>query len=259
MSAKNKVIVVTGGARNMGFHAAAGLVRRGARVAILARGEAALAEAKEKLGADVFTLPVQMTNPDEVDRAIQTVADHFGHIDGIANNAGVAYPNTVENLVNEELHEQVAINFLAPIYAARAIIPHLRRRGGGRIVNISSATTRVPGSFSHLSIYGATKAGLEHFTEELRHEVQKDNIAVTCFIPGDTGTGFGAGWKPEAVAPAFADWLERGTYYNGMMPVEVVGEQIAHMFDLPDNVTFEVAMLRPVGRFPKVLEQDAAG
>ena len=259
MSARDKVIIVTGGARNMGFHAAAGLVRRGVKVAIVARNEAVVTKAAAELGTNVLPVAAQMTNPEEVDRAIQKVADHFGHIDGIVNNAGVAYPNTVENLVNEELHEQVAINFLAPIYAARAIIPHLRRRGGGRIVNISSATTRVPGSFSHLSIYGATKAGLEYFTEELRHEVQKDNIAVTCFIPGDTGTGFGAGWKPEAVGPAFADWLERGTYYNGMMPVEVVGEQIAHMFDLPDNVTFEVAMLRPVGRYPKVLEQDAQG
>ena len=143
-----------------------------------------------------------------------------------------------------------------PVFAARAIIPHLRARGGGRIVNVSSATTRVPGSFGHLSIYGATKAGLEHFTEHLRHEVQKDNIAVTCFIPGDTSTGFGQGWDPEAAAAGYADWLTYGPYYNGMMPVEVVGEEIAHMFDLPNNVTIEVVMIRPVGEVPKVMEEE---
>ena len=53
---------------------------------------------------------------------------------------------------------------------------------------------------------------------------------------------------------AYADWLDQGPYWNGMMPVEVVGDEIAHMFDLPNNVTFEVTMLRPVGQLPKTLE-----
>ena len=254
MSAQGKVVLVTGGARNMGFHAAAALVRRGAKVAIGARSAEALAEAAETLGGDVLTIAAEVTDPAQIEDALRRTADRFGGIDGIVNNAGVAYPNLIEKLDEGQVREQVAINFLAPIFAARAAIPYLRARGGGRIVNISSATTRAPGSFAHLSIYGATKAGLEYFTEQLRHEVQKDNIAVTCFIPGDTSTGFGKGWNPEAVQAAYADWLDQGPYWNGMMPVEVVGEEIAHMFDLPNNVTVEVTMIRPVGQMPKALE-----
>ena len=254
MSAEGKVVLVTGGARNMGFHAAAGLVRRGAKVAIVARGREAVEEAAHALGSDVLAIAAEVTDPAQIAEALRQTADRFGGIDGIVNNAGVAYPNAIEKLDEAQVREQTAVNFLAPIFAARAAIPYLRQRGGGRIVNISSATTRAPGSFGHLSIYGATKAGLEYFTEQLRHEVQKDNIAVTCFIPGDTSTGFGRGWAPEAVQAAYADWLDQGPYWNGMMPVEVVGEEIAHMFDLPNNVTFEVTMLRPVGQLPKTLE-----
>lgn len=254
MSAEGKVVLVTGGARNMGFHAAAGLVRRGAKVAILARGREAVEEAAQALGGDVLPIAAEVTNLAQIAEALRQVAERFGGIDGIVNNAGVAYPNAIEKLDEAQVREQTAVNFLAPIFAARAVIPYLRQRGGGRIVNISSATTRAPGSFGHLSIYGATKAGLEYFTEQLRHEVQKDNIAVTCFIPGDTSTGFGRAWAPEVVQAAYADWLDQGPYWNGMMPVEVVGEEIAHMFDLPNNVTFEVTMLRPVGQLPKTLE-----
>lgn len=257
MSAQGKVILVTGAARNMGYHTAAALVRRGAKVAIVARSADALAEAAGQLGGDVLPIAAEVSDPAQIEAALRQTADHFGGIDGIVNNAGVAYPNAIEKLDEAQVREQTAINFLAPIFAARAVIPHLRARGGGRIVNISSATTRAPGSFGHLSIYGATKAGMEYFTEQLRHEVQKDNIAVTCFIPGDTVTGFGRGWDPEAVQAAYADWLDQGPYWNGMMPVEVVGEEIAHMFDLPNNVTVEVTMLRPVGHMPKQLEGGA--
>ena len=254
MSAEDKIVLVTGGARNIGFHTAAGLVRRGAKVAIVARGREAVEEAAQALGGDVLAIVADVTDPAQIAEALRQAANHFGGIDGIVNNAGVAYPNAIEKLDEAQVREQTAVNFLAPIFAARAVIPYLRQRGGGRIVNISSATTRAPGSFGHLSIYGATKAGLEYFTEQLRHEIQKDNIAVTCFIPGDTSTGFGHAWAPEAVQAAYADWLDQGPYWNGMMPVEVVGEEIAHMFDLPNNVTFEVTMLRPVGQLPKTLE-----
>lgn len=258
MSAAGKVVVVTGAARNMGYHCAASLVRRGARVALVARDRHDVGAACRSFGpdADVLGIAAQVSEPAEIERVLAETAQHFGGIDGIVNNAGIAYPNSIDRLADNQVMEQVAVNFLAPVYAARAVIPYLRQRGGGRIVNISSATTRAPGSFSHLSIYGATKAGLEYFTEELRHEVQKDGIAVTCFIPGDTSTGFGQSWDADAVAAAYADWLDRGPYWNGMMPVEVVGDAIAQVFDLPDNVTIEVTMIRPVGLEPKRIEGD---
>jgi len=252
--AKDKVVIVTGAARNMGFHAAAGLVRRGARVVIVGRDQNQLDEAREQLGGDVLAIAAKVSDPEQVQAVIDRTVSHFGGVDGIVNNAGVAFPNLVEKLKDDEAMEQVQANFLASVYTCRAIIPHLRARGGGRIVNVSSATVHVTGAFSHLSIYGATKAALELFTRDLRDEVQKDNIAVTCFIPGDTGTGFGGGWDPAAVQAAYEHWMEQGPYWNGLMEVQDVGEEIAHQFDLPPNMAYEFLMVRPVGLMPKQLE-----
>ena len=84
MSAQGKVVLVTGGARNMGFHAAAALVRRGAKVAIVARSAEALAEAAETLGGDVLTIAAEVTDPAQIEDALRRTADRFGGIDGIA-------------------------------------------------------------------------------------------------------------------------------------------------------------------------------
>lgn len=254
MSIAGKTVIVTGAARNMGYHTAAALARRGAKVALWGRSAEALEAAAQSIGGDVLPLAVDITDDVAIGSGMERVADHFGGIDGLVNNAGVAYPNRVENLDIGQLEEQIRINLLAPILTCRAVIPHLRRRGGGRIVNVSSATVHRDGAFSFLSIYGATKAGMERFTDELRHEVQQDDIGVTTFIPGDTSTGFGQGWDEQVVGAAYADWLERGPYWNGMMQVEDVGEQIAHCLDLPGKTAFEFVLMRPVGRERKVLE-----
>ncbi|SNS05313.1 Short-chain dehydrogenase [Sphingomonas laterariae] len=254
MSVSGKTVIVTGAARNMGFHTAAALARRGARVSLWGRDAEGLAAAAASIGGDAMPIALDIADAGQIGEAMEKVAGHFGGIDGIVNNAGVAYPNTVENLDLDQLNEQIRINFLAPILTCRAVIPYLRARGGGRIVNVSSATVHRDGAFSFLSIYGATKAGLERFADELRHEVQKDDIGVTTFIPGDTATGFGQGWDEAVAGAAYTEWLERGPYWNGMMEVEAVGEQIAHCFDLPDKAAFEFVMMRPVGRHPKVME-----
>jgi 3-oxoacyl-[acyl-carrier protein] reductase len=250
-----KVVIVTGAARNIGYHAAAALRQRDARLAIFGRTQETIEDAADKLGGGTLPVTVDLTDREAVFAAIARVEEHFGRIDGIVNNAGVAYPNKIENLDAAQLYEQVSINFLAAVHACQAVIPCLRRQGGGRIVNVSSATAHVD-AFSFLSIYSATKAALERFTDELRLEVQADNIGVTIFIPGDTATGFGLGWNPEVMQTAYVDWLDRGRYYNGLMPVEVVGETLARCFDFPPNCAIETMMLRPVGHHRKVLEEE---
>lgn len=253
---KDKVIIVTGAARNIGLETARALAAGGAKVALVGRNQAALDEAAAMIGGSALAVVGEVSKADDVERIMATVAERFGGIDGLVNNAGVAYPNRVEKLDVAQVEEQIAVNFLAPILTCRAVIPYLRQRGGGRIVNVSSATVHTMGAFAHLSIYGATKAGLERFTEDLRAEVQVDKIAVTTFIPGDTATGFGTGWDEAATGDAYAAWLEYGPYCQGMMPGAAVGAQIAHCFALPDDCTFEFVMMRPVGRVSKVMEAD---
>ena len=251
-----KVVIVTGGSRNIGLAAAAGLARRGARVAILGRDEASLSAARERLGERALPIAVDVADGDALRLAIDRVHRELGRIDGLVNNAGISYATRIERLRPADVAAQVAVNFLAPVYACQAVIPHLRTQGGGRIVNVSSATVHEEMAFAHLSIYSATKAALEQFSKELRAEVRGENIAVTTFVPGNTMTGFGDGWDPQAAGEAYAAWLEHGQYWAGMMSPEPVGEAIAHCFDFAPTCSLDLVLIRPVGKHPKVMEKD---
>jgi NAD(P)-dependent dehydrogenase (short-subunit alcohol dehydrogenase family) len=254
MSARQagKVVVVTGGSRNIGLASAKALATRGYKLAILARSAASLAKAAETIDGDVLPIAVDVTDRDALFAAFERVAGHFGRIDGLINNAGVAHLGSVEHLDAAKVVEQVNLNFLATVFGCQGIIPHLRRQGGGRIVNISSAASKFE-IFSHLAIYAATKAAVNRFTDELRQEMHGENIGVTTFIPGDTTTSFGFGWDPVLVKAAYDRWLERGSFFNGSMDVDVVGGAVATCFDVPGDVAYDVVLLRPVGRFPKAM------
>jgi NAD(P)-dependent dehydrogenase (short-subunit alcohol dehydrogenase family) len=251
-----KVVIVTGGSRNIGLAAAAGLVRRGARVAILGRDEAALSAARQHLGEAALPVAVDVADGDALRSAIDRVDRELGRIDGLVNNAGISYASRIEKLSSADVAAQVAVNFLAPVFACQAVIPYLRAQGGGRIVNVSSATVHEEMAFAHLSIYSATKAALEQFSKELRAEVRGDNIAVTTFVPGNTMTGFGDAWDPQAAGEAYVAWLEHGTYWAGMMSPEPVGEAIAHCFDFAPGISLDLVLMRPVGKRPRVMEKD---
>jgi NAD(P)-dependent dehydrogenase (short-subunit alcohol dehydrogenase family) len=251
-----KVVIVTGAARNIGFETAAALTRRGARVAILGRDRVALDEAAAKLGPAAFPAAVDIADRDALFTSFAQVHEQLGRIDGLVNNAGVSHVGRIEHLKADAVAEQVNVNFVAAVYACQAVIPYLRGQGGGRIVNVSSATVHETMAFAHLSIYSATKAALEHFGKELREEVRGDGISVTTFVPGNTKTSFGAHWDNEAVREAYAEWLDYGTYWGGMMEPEIVGEAIAACFDVPPGCTLDFVYLRPVGRQRKVMESE---
>jgi 3-oxoacyl-[acyl-carrier protein] reductase len=253
---EDKVVIVTGGARNIGLHTAQALVRRGARVALFGRDAEALESAVRALGPGALPVAVDITERGALVEAVAHVHERLGQIDGLVNNAGVSHVGRIEHVKPEEVLEQVNVNFVAAVFACQAVIPHLRRQGGGRIVNVSSATVHETMAFAHLSIYSATKAALEHFGRELREEVRGDGIGVTTFVPGNTKTSFGARWDGDAVRDAFVEWLDYGTYWGGMMEPATVGEAIAACFDLPADCTLDFVYLRPVGKLRKVLESE---
>jgi NAD(P)-dependent dehydrogenase (short-subunit alcohol dehydrogenase family) len=252
----DKVVIVTGAARNIGLAAAAALIRRGARVAIFGRDAAALDEASTALGPAALPVAVDIVDRDALFASFEYVNGRLGRIDGLINNAGVSHVGRIEQLKPAEVAEQVNVNFVAAVHACQAAIPYLRRQGSGRIVNVSSATVHETMAFAHLSIYSATKAALEHFGKELREEVRGDGIGVTTFVPGNTRTSFGARWDGEAVRDAYTEWLDYGTYWGGMMEPETVGEAIAACFDVPANCTLDFVYLRPVGKHRKVMESE---
>jgi NAD(P)-dependent dehydrogenase (short-subunit alcohol dehydrogenase family) len=242
---EGKTYIVTGASRGIGLAAAKALGKRGARVALFGRDADALARGAKDVGNDSLPVVVDLEDRDALIAAIDHAAEAMGGLDGIINNAGLSLFNRVEALQPENVNKQLNVNFLAQAYGCQAAIPHLRRRGGGRIVNVSSVTVRHPDEFAFISIYSATKAAIERFTIDLRQEVKNDNISVTLFSPGSTSTTFGSGQDPVIMGEAFEEWLRRAEMYDGTLSAEIVGETLVRCLELPDGVNIDFIELSP--------------
>ena len=244
-SLKGQTFIVTGASRGIGLAAAKSLGKRGGRVALFGRDTKALELAVSEIGNGALPVVVDVTDRDALVAAIDRSAEAMGGLDGIVNNAGLSLAGKIEALVAADVTTQVNTNFLATVFACQAVIPHFRKRGGGRIVNIGSASVRHLDEFAFISIYTATKAALERFTIDLRDEVKGENISVTILSPGGTETSFGTGWAPDVAAMAFSEWLRRAPLFDGTMLAEPVGEAIAACFELPPGTAFDFLEIRP--------------
>jgi pyridoxal 4-dehydrogenase len=174
--------VVTGAARGLGFAAARRLVAEGARVALFDRDGEALAAAVERLGGEALSQAVDVTNEDQVGRAVQTVVSEAGHIDVLVNNAGI-YPHCpFEELTFADWRRVLATNLDSVYLCSHALYPGMRERGYGRIVNVSSATFFI--GYPGLSAYVASKGGMIGFTRALASEAGPHGITVNAVTPG---------------------------------------------------------------------------
>jgi 3-oxoacyl-[acyl-carrier protein] reductase len=212
------IALVTGGSRGIGFATARALIASGARVAITATSDETLRAGAVELakvsGADaVLPIRADIRHPGEVNQAIDTVVRSFGGLDVLVNNAGVGIFGSVTDMTDDDWRRVIDTNLTGVFYCCRAALPHLRSRGGGWIVNISSLSSTGP--FAGGAAYCASKAGLNAFTDALMQEVRQDGIRVACVLPGSVRTEFSgrpsgqADWKlaPEDVAQVVAGMI----------------------------------------------------
>jgi len=202
-SIRGQVALVTGGSRGIGFAIAHALVAEGVQVAVTGKNAAHLSAARPRLEAAgpsaVETLQADVRRSDEVTRAIAATVARFGGLDILINNAGVGIFANVASMTPEQWSEVIDTNLTGVFHACHAALPHLRRRGGGFIINISSLAGKNP--FVDGAAYCASKAGLNAFSEALMQEVRYDNIRVSYVMPGSVATGFSSGDEK-----AGADW-----------------------------------------------------
>ncbi len=202
-----KAALVTGGSRGIGFAIAHALVAEGANVVITGRNDAHLSAARPELeragpGA-VEALRADVRNYEEVGGAIDAAVGRFGGLDVLVNNAGVGIFADVADMTPAQWAQVIDTNLTGVFNVCHAAIPHLRQRGGGFIVNISSLAGK--SAFATAAAYCATKSGLNAFSEALMQELRYDNIRVSYVMPGSVATGFmggdsakGADWKVSA-------------------------------------------------------------
>ncbi|MDP9035066.1 MAG: SDR family NAD(P)-dependent oxidoreductase [Myxococcota bacterium] len=188
---RGKSVLIAGGSRGLGLVLARQLAERGARVALLARD----ADELERAGIDllaagagaVFVVPCDITDAGDVQRAIARVVDAFGSVDVLVNDAGLIQVAPLEAMSDGDFERSMATHFWGPFHLARAVLPAMRARRSGRIVNISSIGGLVP--VPHLLPYVASKFALTGFSLGLRAELAKDEIVVTTICPGLMRTG----------------------------------------------------------------------
>jgi NAD(P)-dependent dehydrogenase (short-subunit alcohol dehydrogenase family) len=243
---QDKVFIVTGGSRGFGLAIAKNLVEQGARVGLLSRNQSSLDQAVSEIGTDhAFGVAADVGSREAVSKAFATIKAHFGRLDGLVNNAGLAMPNSIEKLVEEEVMIQVQTNFLGTVFCSQAVIPLLRGAENPRIINISSASAWHYDEMSHLSIYAATKAAVERFSRDLRLEVQADGIGVTCIRPGGAWTNFADGWEADAFEAGLQAWQDAGTFMDTGMDVSHVGDAVSYALSQPPGVAVDLLEIRP--------------
>ncbi len=216
---QGKVAFVTGATRGIGLAIAELLVGHGVDVVAAGRSEEHLQPARERLsaagkGTRVLTRVADVRDYASVEQAINETVQQFGGLDILVNNAGIGSFGEVATQSPDDWRETIDTNLTGVFFCCRAAIPHLRRRGGGWIINISSLASKNP--FAGAAAYCASKAGLNAFTDVLMQEVRYDDILVSSILPGSVRTEFagthsGAGteWKlaPEDIARVVVDLL----------------------------------------------------
>lgn len=186
----DKVVVVTGGSRGLGLVLARRLIAAGARVAICARDHDELERARVDLterGGHVFAAPCDVTDRHDVQRFITEARDELGPIDVLINNAGVVHVGPMELMDLDDYEQAMRTHLWAPLHATLAVLPEMRRRRQGRVVNIASIGGKIP--IPHLVPYTASKFALVGMSAAMRAELAGDGVLVTTVCPGLMRTG----------------------------------------------------------------------
>jgi NAD(P)-dependent dehydrogenase (short-subunit alcohol dehydrogenase family) len=203
-----RVALVTGGSKGIGAAIARALADAGASVVSMSRsggGQSSLSI--KQVVADVRV-------PEDAARAVEETVKTFGGLDILINNAGVGLFANVADMSVDEWRQVIETNVNGVFYCCHAAIPHLRQRGGGWIINISSLAGK--NAFTGASAYCASKAALNQFSEALMQEVRHDGIRVSYIMPGSVDTAFAdhsaskAEWAilPEDIAQVVIDLIE---------------------------------------------------
>ncbi len=232
MHLKGKIALVTGANRGIGLATAIGLATEGCDIAICARREKTLAEASEQIGAlgvRVAAIQADVQNPDDAERFVHEAVAQLGGIDILINNVGGRSGDRLMDSTDEDWVETFDKNVFQGVRLTRLAVPHMRARGGGSVVFISSISGWIP-QLSGAVQYGASKAAQIFMAEPMALELVHDRIRVNVVSPGSI-IFEGGGWdglrqeKPEA----YAAYEKNGFPMGGLGSPEDVADVVVFL------------------------------
>jgi len=190
MGLQDKVALVAASSKGLGRAIAYGLAKEGARVAICARGEEALAQTAAEIegatGSPVLAMVADLTNKENVENLVARVVEEFGGLDILVANAGGPPPGLFVDLSDEKWEEAFHLTLMSAVRLCREVIPHMRRQGGGRIITMTSISVKQP--VENLMLSNSLRLAVIGLTKTLANELSRDNILVNSVCPGWTRT-----------------------------------------------------------------------
>lgn len=241
---QGSVAVITGASSGIGRATARKLAGLGARVCLLARSADRLAAAAEEIvrshKVEALALPCDVREEADVTRAINAALARFGRFDVLINSAGLSINGEVDGYALDDWRTVIDTNLTGTFLTCRAVLPAMKRQGGGQIVNISSGAGR--NGIKNMAAYCAAKFGVIGFTESLALEVRNHNIRVAALLPGSVATNFAHTARREGVGEATTQSRDIG---YAMTADEVAGV-IAAMLAQPAQAWMSEVVLRPL-------------
>lgn len=235
------VAVVTGASSGIGRATALALAAGGVRLALLARREAALAEAASDAraagSAEVIEIPCDIRDEKSVEAAFDKVLSHFGRLDILINSAGLSLNGEVDGYSLDDWRTVIETNLTGTFLTCRAAVPAMKRQGTGQIINVSSGAGR--NGIRQMAAYCASKFGVVGFTESLGHEVRSHNIRISVILPGSVATEF------SSVARR-GDATDTGEDIGYAMTADEVAGVIEGMLRQPMQAWMSEVVLRPL-------------
>lgn len=184
----NRIVLITGASEGYGKATAKAFKENGDTVIMTSRSMAKLEPACREVGGDLC-FPLDVTRPEDWERALATVTENYGRIDVLVNNAGGAIAiKDVTEFSTEEIDAVIKLNLNSVIYGCRTFAPLMKQQKAGTIINIASVCARQ--CWPTWSVYASAKAGVLNFSKGLYLELQPYNVRVTCVVPSSASTGF---------------------------------------------------------------------
>ncbi len=194
---KDRVAIVTGGARGIGKAIALALLREGAKVILVDVDEDRLEASKKEMREGVVrSIPLDITKHSEVRGMVSQVLESFGRIDILVNNAGIIRRGTIETVTEEDWDRVIEVNLKGTFNCCKAVVEIMKQQGYGKIVNVSSIAGKL-GDITSAPGYGPSKAAVDALTKTLARQLARYGINVNAVSPHAIETEMSAQWSEE--------------------------------------------------------------